>query len=117
MIILKDTNDSLELFLDLAVTTNELDIMVSYNDAVGKAKDKSRQLNNSNGTTPVTICDNTNSGNQRYIHYVSIFNSDTANAVINVRYKESTNYFNLKKIELLPNECLEFISGQGWIVK
>lgn len=117
MIVLKDNNDSIEISLASSVATNEADIMVSFDEILGSAKDEGRSLSRSNGTSAVTICDNNEPGYQIYIDYISIFNSDTANITITIKYKSGAQYYNLKTIELLPNEVLEFISGTGWIVK
>jgi hypothetical protein len=114
MIILSNTTDSLQVVLASAITTNQLRCYVAYRDTTATTITPNRTVTNTNSTTPVTLLSAPASLSQKIVDYLSIYNSDTANAVVTVYINSSSTTYKLTEIILGPGEKLEFQEGHGF---
>ena len=83
MIILQDSNDSLEIILASAIATNQLPYYVSYVDSTNIDYTPAESNGLTNGVTAVPMVNSpslTTTGlvNKRTVKYISIHNNDTA---------------------------------------
>jgi hypothetical protein len=114
MIILSNTTDSLQVVLASAVTTNQLRCYVAYRDTTATTITPNRAVATTNNTTPVTLLSAPSASAQKIVDYLSIYNSDTANAVVTVYINSSSTTYKLTETTLGPGEKLEFQEGQGF---
>lgn len=114
MIILSSTTDSLQVVLASAITTNQLRCYVAYRDTTATTITPNRAVANTNSTTPVTLLSAPSASQQKIVDYLSIYNSDTANAVVTVYINSSSTTYKLTETTLGPGEKLEFQEGQGF---
>lgn len=116
MIILNKITDTIQLKLSGAITTNQIDIVVSYDDMFPHGKDESRQVSVSNDTTYVSICDAPGPSITRNIDYVCVYNKDTVNVEVEICYDDNgTKYCMLKQI-LASGETLQYNASSGWAI-
>jgi len=88
MIILNST-DTLQVVLNAAKTTNDMQIAVSYRDITATTFAHSRLLTTSNGVTDVNILTAPASSHWYIVDTISIYNADTALKNITVKYDVS----------------------------
>lgn len=111
------TTDNLEVVLAGAVTTNQLPIIATYRNVNASTSvfTPSRNVLNTNSTTPVIAV----AGNASYtqvIDTVNIYNNDTANATVSVRYDLNGTKYIIFKALLNPGDSLIYQDGAGWNV-
>lgn len=116
MIILTETTDKLQIVLGGAITTNQLQCFASYRDVTTTSITPARNGTNTNSTTDVSIVDSPASSTQRIIDYVSVYNNDTANAVVTIKMDFNGTEYILQKVTLGAQERLEYTDGIGWQV-
>lgn len=114
MIILSNTTDSLQVVLASAITTNQLRCYVAYRDTTSTTITPNRAIANTNSTTPVTLLSAPSASQQKVVDYLSIYNSDTADAVVTVYINSSSVTYKLLETTLSTGEKLEFQEGQGF---
>lgn len=114
MIILSSTTDSLQVVLASAITTNQLKCYVAYRDTTATTITPNRAVANTNSTTPVTLLSAPSASQQKIVDYLSIYNSDTTDAVVTVYINSSSTTYKLTETTLSPGEKLEFQEGQGF---
>lgn len=114
MIVLQDTNDTLEVVLAGAITTSQLQCTVSWRDITTTGYTPGGSRSNTNSTTPVTLVSAPASSTQRVIDNVTIYNADTASATVTVRIDDNGTEYILCKITLQNGETLEYSEGAGW---
>jgi hypothetical protein len=118
MIILTETTDSLQVVLDAAVTTNQLKCMASWRDIVASPASYTpgRTVTDTNDTTDVDIVAPPAGSTQRVVDFISIFNTDTVNATVIVKFDANGTEYTLFRTTLAVNEKLEYQEGQGFKV-
>lgn len=116
MIILTETTDKLQIVLGGAITTNQLQCFASYRDVTTSGLTPGRNGTNTNSTTDVDIVTSPASSTQRIIDYVSVYNNDTANAVVTIKMDFNGTEYILQKVTLGAQERLEYTDGIGWQV-
>lgn len=92
MIILDSTLKSLEIVLSGAVTTNQLDYVLSYVDLLIADQSVSAVGSNdgtTNNTTPVTVLAAPSAGHSRQVKFLSIPNKDTVAATVTIQYNDN----------------------------
>lgn len=117
MLILSSTTDSLEVVLVGAVTTNELDCTASYREVTTTTFLPLGADASTNGTSAVTLVSAPSTSTQRVIDDVSIFNTDTVNANVTIRYNRNGTFRKLFQTILAPNESLQYTDKNGWLVR
>ena len=116
MIRLDTINRSLQLVLGAAKTTNNLQIVVSYSDQTASTYLGATQLSNSNGTTPVTICNAPAASTIRDIDMITVLNTDTVYQVITIQYLDTATTYKILDIQLNVGDKLTWTHGSAWQV-
>ena len=116
MIRLDTINRSLQLFLGAAKTTNNLQIVVSYSDQTASSYLGATQLSNSNGTTPVTICNAPAASTIRDIDMITVLNTDTVYQVVTIQYLDTATTYKILDIQLNVGDKLTWTHGSAWQV-
>jgi len=116
MIRLDTINRSLQLFLGAAKTTNNLQIVVSYSDQTASTYLGATQLSNSNGTTPVTICNAPAASTIRDIDMITVLNTDTVYQVVTIQYLDTATTYKILDIQLNVGDKLTWTHGSAWQV-
>src|SRR5438874_165188 len=104
MIILDTTTRSLEVVLAGAVTTNQLPIVASFADYTTNAYVPTAAQTQTNNTTAVTAVAAPASAATRIVKLVTIYNADSANITVTLRYKSGANTRILAKPTLAAGE-------------
>lgn len=116
MIILT-SSDKIQVVLNDAATANQLPCYASFRDtSSGATLVPGRALVNTNDTTLVDFVTAPASGDQRGIDFISIQNTDTATAVVTVRYNAGGTGYTLKNVSIGVGESLEYNTNEGWRV-
>lgn len=116
MIILSTVNDNLQVVLGASVATNQLQCFTSWRDRTSTTYTADRTVINTNDTTDVTIAAAPAASTQRIIDFISIYNTDTANAEVTIKFDVSGTEYVLFKTVLATGEKLEYQEGQGFKV-
>ena len=116
MIILTNTTDKIIVDLLGAVATNQLKCFVSYRDTTITSIIPGRNVVVTNGVTAVDLVPSPASSTQRVVDYMSVFNSDTANATVYIQFSDNGTLYDLFVATLAQGEKIEFQEGQGFKV-
>ena len=116
MIVLDTTTDSIEVVLAGAITTNQLPCYVSWRDRTSTTFIAGKTLINTNSTTPVNISGSPTASTQRLIDELSVYNADTANATVTIRFNANGTTYILFQVVLAPTETLKYQEGEGFFV-
>lgn len=116
MIILSQTTDNLELVLGGAITTNQIQCLTSWRDRTSTTFVAGRSLRNSNNTTDVILAVAPSTSTQRIIDFISVYNKDTANATVTIKFDDNGTEYILFKTTLAPDERIEYQEGKGFQV-
>lgn len=118
MLRLSTTTDKIQVILGGAITTNQLDCVATYKDInVSAAYTASApSLVATNGTTAVDLVDSPASDTQRFVDFISVFNTDTANATVTIRLNRNGTLGVLFRCVLGVGELVTYTEGQGWVV-
>jgi len=116
MIRLDTTTRVLKLFLGGAVTTSQLQTTVCYSDQTSTTYLGATQLSLSNNTTAVTICNAPAASTVRDIDMLTVFNTDTANAIVTIQLVDGSTAYNEIVVTLSPQDKLTYTHGSGWQV-
>lgn len=116
MIILTNTTDKIQVKLNGAITTNQLRCFASYRDTTLTSISPLRNAINTNGSTYVDLVDSPASSTQRIVDYISVFNSDSVNAVVTISFNDNGTLYELFVTTLGVGEKIEFQEGQGFKV-
>lgn len=116
MIILTNTTDKVQVILDGAVTTNQLKCFSSYRDTTTTTITPLRNALTTNGVTAVDLIPSPASSTQRIIDYISVYNTDTVNASVTIRFNDNGTIYELFKTTLSTGEKIEFQEGAGFRV-
>lgn len=112
MIRLNSISRKITFKTSVAVTTNELPIIVSYKDNnLGGT-----QITDSTGATAVSICDSPTAGNVKEVDFISIVNLDTTQKRVFVYYLDDSGLsFVIKSALLDVGDQLVYSSSGGWV--
>lgn len=117
MIILTETTDKIQVVLDAAVATTQLQCIASYRDASVYDFAPNRSVVASNNTTAVDLVSGASAGYSRAIDYISIYNKDTASALVNVNAVLNSASYTLWRGHLGIGEKIEYVEGMGFTLK
>ena len=84
MIILSETTDNLQVVLDGAITTNQLQCFTAWRDRTSTTFVAGRTVTNTNNPTDVNLAVAPAASTQRIIDYISIYNNDTEEAQVTI---------------------------------
>jgi hypothetical protein len=116
MIALSSSTDSLQVVLGSTVSTSQLSIYSSWRDISSVEYVPGRTLVSTNNLADVNIVAGPSAGFQRVVDYISVYNTDTANSTVTLKFDSSGTDYTLFKCTLLPNESLTYTSMQGFSV-
>lgn len=116
MIVLTETTDNLQVVLGGAITTNQLSCLATYRDITTAAYTPGRTVTSTNSTTDVNIVPAPAASTQRVVDTISIYNADTVNATVTIKFDANATEYKLIKVTLGTTERLEYIDGQGFRV-
>lgn len=114
MIRLTSAATKLQFKTSVAVTTNELPIVVSYSDKTSSHYIGSTQTTTSTGSTLIDICSPPTSPAIRDIDTITIFNADTTSKLIYVYFLNGNTTYTIISATLAVGDKLEYIHGNGW---
>lgn len=115
MINLDLTTRKLQVVLAGAITTNQLPVVVSYQDVTPVGIMQGTQLKNTNSTTAVDICDAPPvPTSRRQVMTITIENNDSASSTVTVRLNESGTSYIIATRALAVGETLQYHDGFGW---
>lgn len=116
MIVLADVNDSLEIDLAGAVTTNQLPFVVSYVDITTTAYTPAQNNGTTNNTTAVTLVAAPAASTQRQVKFLSVFNADTVSATVTIQLNDNATTRTIFKVVLATGETLIYTTTSGFQV-
>ena len=114
MIVLDTTTDNLQVVLWFAITTNQLQCVATYRDITTTGYTPWRVVTNTNSTTDVNLVTAPAASTQRVIDSVSIYNNDTMNAQVTIKFDANGTEYILQKTNLAPWDRLEYNDATGW---
>lgn len=116
MLNLSATTDSIQVVLGEAQTANPMECVACY---VQKGAGVFNPLPSgvvTNGTTPVTLVPAPAASQQHAVDYISVFNSDTANKTVIIRFNFNGVIRRIFSVVLAPNETLQYTKETGFQV-
>ena len=116
MLVLTATTDNLQAVLGGAVTTNQLRCVSSWRDVTTTAYTPGRTVTNTNNTTDVNIVPAPAASTQRVVDFVSVYNYDTVNATVTIKFDDNGTEYIIFKATLVTGGRLEYTSEGGWQV-
>jgi hypothetical protein len=116
MLVLTETTDTIQIVLGGTIATNQLACVANYRDITTTAYTPGRTLVNTNNITDVNIVPAPSASTQRVVDFVSIYNRDTANAAVTVKYDANGTEYIIFKSTLAPDERMEYTDAKGWQV-
>lgn len=114
MLILTQTTDKIQVVLSGSITTNQLQCVSSWRDITIDTFTPGRTVINTNNTTDVDIVDSPAASTQRVIDFLSIYNKDTINQIVTVKFDANGTEYILIKILLLVGEQLQYTDKGGF---
>lgn len=113
-----DTITKLEIVLAGAITTNQLEVHVSYRDwnKSGTTTNPAMFRTASNSTTDVTILAAPVQNPVREVLTVSVYNKDTVSSTVTIKSDDGTTERIFVKQELLTTETLTWTPDAGWFI-
>jgi hypothetical protein len=115
MLVLQST-DTVQVALGQAIATSQLEIFANYRDIDTSQYTPGKNLASTNGVTFVNAIPSPSAGVSRVVDFLSVFNSDTINQTVTVRYNNGTLTPRLFRAVLQPFEKLEYQDGIGFRV-
>lgn len=116
MLILNSTTDKIQVVLGSTVSTTQLRCFASYRDTTSTTIVPVRNATNTNNSTAVDLVGSPASSTQRVVDYISIYNTDSANATVTLRFNDNGTTYELLVVALGSAERLEYQEGQGFKV-
>lgn len=116
MIVLTNTTDNVQLVLATSATTTQLQCISSWRDITTTTHTAGRTVTTTNNITDVNIVPAPASSTQRAVDYLSIINTDSANATVTIKYDANGTEYRIWKGTLATNEKVEYTDEKGFRV-
>jgi hypothetical protein len=116
MIILSQTTDKLQVVLAGAHTANALQCFASWRDRTSTTFIAGRTAADTNGASDVDLVGSPGASTQRVIDFISVFNSDTANATVTLKLDANGTECILFKAVIGVGEMINYNEGKGFFV-
>lgn len=116
MIILNQTTDKIQAVLGGAVTANQMQCISFWRDITTIEFTPGRTLINTNGANDVDIVGAPQSSHQIIVDFISIYNNDTSNQTLTVKFDANGVEYILWKGILGTGEKLEYSDKTGFVV-
>lgn len=117
MLILSSTTDNIQVVLGGAVAANQLQCVASWRDISYTPSDSfipGRSVVTTNDTTDVNLVAAPASSTYRVVDYMSVYNSDSADAVLTVKFDANGTEYILWKGTLLSTQTLIYTDSNGF---
>lgn len=116
MILLTDTNDTLEIALTESPTVQP-SVVVAYVDHTTSGGTPGKQVSTLTDAATTTVCSAPGSSTTRQVKSVSVYNGDAASITVTVKLDDNSTEYNLGKWTLSTGERLQYEDGLGWTVQ
>jgi hypothetical protein len=118
MLSLNSTLRSLTVALSGSVTTNQLDCTAQYRDDRVNSITMSfgTTVTATNNTTAVTLVAAPTSGVIREVFTLTIYNKDTAAAIVSVSYLDNATSYTIARFTLAVGDVMVYTDEHGWVV-
>lgn len=116
MIILSATTDKIQAVLSGTVTANQMQCMAFWRDITTTAFTPGRTLINTNNSTDIDLVASPLTDHQIIVDYISIYNTDTSNQTLTVKFDAGGTEYILWKGVLGTGEKLEYSDKAGFVV-
>lgn len=114
MIRLDTTNREIIVALNNSITTNPIQVVVSYSDDNGITYIGATNTAIVSNTSNVVICPPPTVNVVRNIDSIIIFNDDTSSTETNILFNDNGNYFKLAQSNLQVSDTLQYTHSRGW---
>lgn len=114
MIILTGITDKIQVILGGNVTTNQLQCFASYRDTTSTTIEAKRNATNTNDTTAVDLVASPASSTQRIVDYISIYNSDTTEDTVTIRFNDNGTFYTIFSGTINSGERIEYQEEEGF---
>lgn len=118
MIFTDSANRTIEVLLGGSITTSQLDCTVSFVE-INNILNTLTPMNSlavTNNATAVTLLSAPNTGKQRQVKHISVFNKDTVAQAVTVRINDNGSFYTIVKVTLQTGEQLQFMDTGRWRV-
>lgn len=116
MIVLDTTTKSLEVILNGTVTANQLPIVASFVDVTATSYLPGATDTQTNSATAVTVVSAPITDTQRQVKLLTIYNADTAAAVVTLRYNDNGTVRIIIKASIAAGSTIVYTDGEGFRV-
>lgn len=110
------TSAKIEILLGAAVTANNVVFVADWIDNTAGSFAPGVTADTVAGTTAVTAIGSPGASTQRLVKSITIYNADTANAAVTVRYYDGSTNYKIVTVTLHTTETLQYIYDAGWFV-
>lgn len=110
--VLSTTTDKIDIVLGGSVAANQLRCVSTHTDV--NTKSVGRTVTLTNNTTDVTLVPAPSANRIRQVDYISVYNQDTANASVTIKYNANGTEYTMWTGVLGAGERLEYVPSEGW---
>lgn len=110
--VLSTTTDKIDIVLGGSVADNQLRCISTHTDV--NTKSVGRTVTLTNNTTDVTLVPAPSANRIRQVDYISVYNQDTANASVTIKYDANGTEYTMWTGVLGAGERLEYVPSEGW---
>ena len=110
--VLSTTTDKIDIVLSSPVAANQLRCVSTHTDV--NTKSVGRTVTLTNNTTDVTLVPAPSANRIRQVDYISVYNQDTANASVTIKYDANGTEYIMWTGVLGAAERLEYLPSEGW---
>ncbi len=114
--ILDATTRKLQILMDATAATTESPVVANWVDTTATATTPGSTNSISNGTSAVDVVAAPAASTQRIIQSIAIYNADTVNRTVTVRYNDNATTRIIVKVLLNPGQSLCYTAHAGWQV-
>src|SRR4051812_36273802 len=114
--ILDATTRKLQILMDATATTTESPCVANWVDMTTTTTTPGSSNSISTGTTAVDVVAAPAASTQRVIQSMAVYNADTVNRTVTVRYNDNATTRIIAKVLLNPGQSLSYTAGAGWQV-
>lgn len=116
MLILTNTTDAIEVVLSATVTVNQLPFYATWRDVTTTTYTPGRSAGTTNNTTDVDVVTGPAASTQRVIDFISVYNQDTTNKTVTLKFDDNGTERILLVATLGPAERIEYTDDSGFRV-
>jgi len=115
-VILDATTRKIQILMDATATTTESPCIANWVDMTTTTTTPGSSNSISTGTAPVDAVAAPAASTQRVVQSLSVYNADTVNRIVTVRYNDNGTTRIVIKMTLIPGQVLYYTAHGGWEV-